>query len=87
MGFKESDNIVEASALLKSVNIGRTTSTSYPQSMKDINQIPVCHMDKVECAGGDCGAWLCSAIISTPSTGQREMEDSHHSAGRGVLLF
>jgi len=34
--------------------------------------------------GGDSGAWVCPAIISTPGAGQREMEDCHHSAGRGV---
>ena len=56
--------------------------------MEDTNYIYVVHRARigiaVQHAGGDSGAWLCSAIISTPGPGQREMDDSHHCAGRGT---
>ena len=57
-------------------------------SVEDTNYIYVVHRARigiaVQHAGGDSGAWLCSAIISTPGPGQREMDDSHHCAGRGT---
>ena len=34
--------------------------------------------------GGDCGTRLCSTVLPTSSASQGEMEDSHHSSGRGA---
>ena len=34
--------------------------------------------------GGDCGTRLCPTVLPTSSASQGEMEDSHHSSGRGA---
>ena len=34
--------------------------------------------------GGDCGTRVCPTVLPTSSASQGEMEDSHHSSGRGA---
>ena len=41
-------------------------------------------MSRRKFPGGDCGTRLCPTVLPTSSASQGEMEDSHHSSGRGA---